>query len=139
MREFTLPLLLLMTLVSGGAAAADPAPEDAPVAATLGEDGVQRASMVLDNYSYSPRHLIVQAGKPVELALTRASSLVPHNLVIDDPASGLDIDQDVPRGKTITLRFTPMNPGTFAFYCDKEAPFSPSHREKGMEGVLEVR
>lgn len=29
--------------------------------------------------------------------------------------------------------------GSFAFFCDKKAPFMASHREKGMVGVLEVR
>lgn len=139
MRPYIAALLLVVALAPA-AAPADEAPADeTPVTATLGEDGVQRASMTLDNYLYSPRHLIVQAGKPVELTLTRASSLVPHNLIIDDPASGLSIDQDVPGGKSITLTFTPMNPGKFAFYCDKKAPFSPDHRAKGMEGLLEVR
>lgn len=135
-------LVVSITLVAGqpGAAADEPAAAAAaPVTATLDADGVQRAAMVLDSYSYSPSHLVVEVGKPVELTLTRASSMVPHNIIIDDPASGLSIDQDVPGGKTVILRFTPMHTGKFAFYCDKKAPFSASHREKGMEGVLEVR
>lgn len=131
------PALTLAIMLAPFAAPADDA---APVTARLDADGVQRAEMVLDSYSYTPSHLIVEVNKPVELTLTRASAIVPHNIVIDDPASGLAIDQDVPGGgKKVVLKFTPTRTGRFAFYCDKQAPFSPSHREKGMEGVLEVR
>ena len=141
MRPFAPALLvtLVVALLPALPAAAADAPAEAPVTASLDADGVQRAAMVLDNYSYSPSHLIVQAGKPVELTLTRASSFTPHNLIIDDPASGLSINQDVPGSKSVKLNFTPTRTGSFTFYCDKKAPFMPSHRDKGMEGVLEVR
>lgn len=136
----TIPLAVLaVAFMAGGPARADTEAADAAVTATLDADGVQRASMVLDSYSYSPSHLIVQVDKPVELTLTRASSMVPHNIIIDDPESGLSIDQDVPGGKSVILSFTPTRTGRFVFYCDKSAPFSKSHREKGMEGILEVR
>jgi plastocyanin len=49
------------------------------------------------------------------------------------------VDQDVGDGKSATVRFTPTHPGTFVFYCDKKLLFFKSHREKGMEGRLEVR
>jgi hypothetical protein len=35
--------------------------------------------------------------------------------------------------------FTPTMPGSFAFYCGKKLLMFPSHRSKGMEGILEVR
>ncbi len=125
---------------------AAPAPNAAPLPAQWGAlyvlcsaDGVQRATITLDSYSYAPSHLVVAAAKPVELTLISVSGFAGHNIVIDDPASGLSIDQDVGAGKTVKLTFTPTRTGTFAFYCDKKAPFMASHREKGMEGVLEVR
>jgi len=37
------------------------------------------------------------------------------------------------------LKFTPMQPGIFPIYCDKRLWPLPSHRDKGMEGKLEVR
>jgi heme/copper-type cytochrome/quinol oxidase subunit 2 len=121
------------------AMAADAPANDAPIAATIGADGVQRATLVLDSYSYSPSHLIVEVNRPVELTLTSVSSFAPHNLVIDDPASGLAIRHDVGSGSTSQLSFTPTHVGTFPFFCDKKAPFMASHRKKGMEGTLEVR
>jgi len=121
------------------AMAADAARSDAPIVATIDADGVQRATLVLDSYSYSPSHLIVEVNRPVELTLTSVSSFAPHNLVIDDPESGLAIRHDVGSGSTSQLRFTPTHVGTFPFFCDKKAPFMASHRKKGMEGTLEVR
>ena len=111
----------------------------APVVVQADPDGVQRATIVLDSYSYSPNHLVVQSGKPVELTLTSVTTLTPHNFVLKEPAAGLDIEKDVGAGKSLTVRFTPTQPGTFAFYCDKKLLFFKSHREKGMEGRLEVR
>ena len=102
-------------------------------------DGVQRLEMVLDSYSYSPQHIIVQAGVPVELLLTSVTFLTPHNFILKDEAAGLSIDLDVGAGKTIPVRFTPTQKGVFRFYCDKKLLFFASHREKGMEGTMEVR
>ena len=59
----------------------------------------------------------------------------PHNFIIKE----LAVEQDVGAGKTARVTFTPAQPGMFPIYCDKKLPFFPSHREKGMEGTLEVR
>ncbi len=108
-----------------------------PVTLTVDADGVQRAAVVLDSYSFTPSHLIVAAGKPVELTLTK-EGFAPHNFVIDDPASGLSIHQGF-GGDPVIITFTPKRTGSFAFYCSKKMPFATSHRQKGMEGVLDVR
>lgn len=115
--------------------AADPFAVDVP----LDADGVQRATIEADSYDFLPRHLVVKVGKPVELTVKSLTWLVPHNVVIDDPRSGLAIHAEVPAGESVAIRFTPAVTGAFAIYCDKKLPFFKSHREKGMEGVLEVR
>ncbi len=120
--------------------AADQAPQVPPFRVPVDQvDGLQRATVVLDSYSYTPQHLIVQAGKPVELILTSITTITPHNFVLKDEAAGFSIEGDVSAGKTVTVQFTPKSPGTYRFYCDKKLLFFPSHREKGMEGTLEVR
>jgi len=95
--------------------------------------------VTLDSYSYTPHHLIVEAGKLVELTLTSVTTMTPHNFVIKDPAGNLSVEQDVSAGKTVTITFTPTQPGIFPIYCDKRLWPFPSHRDKGMEGILEVR
>ena len=110
-----------------------------PVIIPLAADGVQRATVTPDSYSYTPNHLIVEAGKPVELTLTSVTTFAPHNFIIKDPAGSLSVEQDVSASKTVTVTFTPTQPGIFSIYCDKRFWPLPSHRDKGMEGILEVR
>ncbi len=112
-----------------------------PLVLKVDQDGVQRAIITLDSYSYAPDHLVVRAGKPVELTLTSVTFIVPHNFLLKDPEAGLEVNQDVKAGLTVTVRFTPAKPGLYPFFCDKKPPipFAASHREKGMEGRLEVR
>ena len=119
--------------------AAEPSQSDPPVVISVAADGVQRATVTLDSYSYRPNHLIVEAGKPVELTLTSVTTIIPHNFITKDPAGSLSVEQDVSAGKTVTITFTPPQPGIFPIYCDKRLWPLPSHRDKGMEGKLEVR
>src|SRR4030065_228814 len=99
--------------------AAEPAQSGPPTVIPVAADGVQRATVTLDSYSYSPNHLIVEAGKPVELTLISVTTIIPHNFIIKDPAGSLSIEQDVSAGKTVTIKFTPNQPGTFPIYCDQ--------------------
>lgn len=127
---------LAKSALSGSSDAAD-SPQTKT--AELSSDGVQRAAITVDSYSFKPDHLFVKRGVPVELTLTSVTWLVPHNFVINDPDSGLKISQEVPAGKSVTIRFTPNRTGQFKFFCDKKLLFFPSHEEKGMTGTLDVR
>lgn len=106
-----------------------------PFVVPVGPDGIQRATITLDSYSYTPNHLIVEAGKPVELTLTSVTTITPHNFIIKE----VSVEQDVSAGKTQVAKFTPAQAGIFTIYCDKRLWPMPSHRDKGMEGKLEVR
>ena len=132
----TLGLSLVLVAV---ALAAEPPPPGPPFVVPVAADGVQRATVTLDSYSYQPDHLIVEKGKPVELTLTSVTTIIPHNFIIKDPAGSLTVEQDVSAGKTVVVKFTPTQSGTFPIYCDKRLWPLPSHRDKGMEGKLEVR
>lgn len=129
------PSLVLVAV----ALAAEPPPPGPPFVVPVAADGVQRATVILDSYSYQPDHLIVEKGKPVELTLTSVTTIIPHNFIIKDPAGSLTVEQDVSAGKTVVVKFTPTQSGTFPIYCDKRLWPLPSHRDKGMEGKLEVR
>jgi Cupredoxin-like domain len=135
-RRASLALPLLCFIAPLGAAPAD---GELHLRSARDPYGVQRAPLTLDSYSFRPEHLVVQARRAVELTLRNVATLVPHNFVLDDPRSGLAIHQDVGAGESAVVRFTPMVRGTFVFYCDKRLLFLPSHRERGMEGRLEVR
>ena len=133
MKITALTLLLLLTFVPAYAKDADTAPKVVPSA----EDGVQRIDIVVDSYSYSPAHIQVKVDKPVELNLRSVTSIVPHNFVIDDPESGIEIKETVPSGNDLKISFTPGQTGTFKFYCSKSGIFG-SHLDKGMEGTIQV-
>lgn len=133
----TVGLLIVICARTGEAAGV--AIPDQPFVVPLAADGVQRATVVVDSYSYTPGHLVVRAGKPVELTLTSVATIIPHNFVIKDPAGGLSVEQDVGPGKTVIVTFTPTQSGMFPIYCDKRLWPLPSHRDKGMEGKLEVK
>jgi len=126
---------LLIVLQIAVAQAADSAQPAAPFVVSVGADGVQRATITLDSYSYTPNHVIVEAGKPVELTLTSVTMITPHNFIIKE----LSIEQDVSAGKTVVIKFTPTQTGIFPIFCDKRLWPLPSHRDKGMEGQFEVK
>jgi len=128
----------MAALVAVGQAAdgSEPSP---PIVVPRSPDGVQRATVILDSYSYSPNHLVVENGKPVELTLTSVTMITPHNFIMKDSAGSLLVEQDVGAGRTVVARFVPTQPGLFPFFCDKRLWPMPSHRDKGMEGILEVK
>ncbi len=108
------------------------------IKARMGVDGIQRLDVIVDSYSFEPNHIIVEVNTPVELTLRSVTMIIPHNFSIDDPESGLQIDQNISHGEDVTISFTPTKTGTYEFYCDKRGLFG-SHRKKGMQGIIEVK
>ena len=138
--SFLAVLLVANLLFPTHGVGSDQVPQVPPLLVPVDQlDGIQRATIILDSYSYTPNHLIVQAGKPVELLLTSITTITPHNFLLKNEAAGLSIERDVSSGRTVTVQFTPKKSGVYTFYCDKKLLFFPSHQEKGMEGKLEVR
>ena len=105
--------------------------------AAIDSDGVQRVEIVGDSYSYDPNHIIVKAGVPVELTFRKIPGITPHNMIIHAPEAGIEIKVDM-KSEPQTVTFTALKTGKFPIYCDKRFLFFKNHREKGMEGVLEV-
>lgn len=93
--------------------------------------------VTLDSYEFIPDKIVVEVNKPVELRLKSVTSLIPHNITIDDPESGILINEDVGAGDKGVVSFTPTKTGIYEFYCDKKNIFA-NHRKKGMVGTLEV-
>ncbi|AOJ86013.1 quinol oxidase [Burkholderia sp. MSMB0856] len=131
----TKAVMVAVALVAGaGLARAD---GDAPVRVPVDADGVQRVAIVGGSYFFRPSHVIVRAHVPVELTVSAEPGVVPHSFKIDAPQAGIAVHTELgttPR----TLRFTPTAPGRFAYYCTHRLLFLRSHRERGMEGVLDV-
>ncbi len=105
--------------------------------ALVDNDGVQKADIVAGEYFFKPHHIVVKANVPVELKVRKEPGIVPHDFVIKAPEAGIDILESLSK-EPKSIRFTPTKTGKYPFYCDKKLIFSKSHREKGMEGVIEV-
>lgn len=133
MRVRLFGILLLAVILNGGAACS----EEVPVKATLDADGVQRVEIVGDSYSFKPSHVIVKVNKTVILSLRKEGWFVPHDFVIDAPEAGITVNETL-GGDPKTITFIPTKPGVYPFFCSKKPPLMKSHREKGMEGKLEV-
>ncbi len=103
----------------------------------VGKDGVQRVAIVGGSYFFKPSHIVVKVNIPVELKVSKESSLVPHDIAANAPEAGIVFQETLSTTPKI-IKFTPTEIGKYPLYCSKKAPFSKSHREKGMEGVIEV-
>ena len=107
------------------------------VVASVGADGVQRVEMVGGDYYYNPNYLVVKVNKPVEIKIRKTTSYVPHNLIAKAPEAGIDFKIDL-KSDIQTVNFTPTKIGKYPIYCDEKMFWFKSHRERGMEGMIEV-
>ena len=127
-------VLLVLTLASAGMLAEE---QKGPHVAKADADGVQRIRIVGGSYFFKPGHIVVKANVPVELLASRESGITPHNLVIRAQDAGVMVEEDLGSDPKKTT-FTATKVGKYPFYCSKKLPFVAGHREKGMEGILEV-
>jgi plastocyanin domain-containing protein len=105
--------------------------------AKVDPDGVQRVRLEGGGYFFKPNHIVVKVNVPVELLASREAGITPHDLVIKAPEAGIDVEVDL-AAEPKKIAFTPTAVGKYPFYCGKKLLFFASHRERGMEGVLEV-
>lgn len=121
----------------GSAGWAQVTPSDDVYQATVGSDGVQHVSLLGGNYFFRPKRILVKANVPVELEVRLEQGMIPHTLVITAPEAGIAVNEKLSTDVK-KIRFTPTAAGTYPFYCSNKLLFFESHRQKGMEGVLEV-
>ena len=111
--------------------------QEKTVRAVIDNDGVQRVEVIGGEYYFKPDHIIVKVNVPVELRIKKEVGIVPHNIVIHEPDAGIDINEAL--GKELkVIKFTPKKAGKYPFYCDKRFLFFKNHKDRGMEGVIEV-
>lgn len=105
--------------------------------AKVDPDGVQRVRVVGGSYFFKPNRIIVKANVPVELSVSLEPGIAPHTLVIKAPEAGIAVDEELST-ETKKTAFTPTAAGKYAYYCKNKLLFFASHREQGMEAILEV-
>ena len=111
--------------------------EQTTFSATIDNDGVQRVEVLGGDYFFKPDHIIVKVNIPVEIKVSKEGGIVPHNILVRAPEAGIDIKESLGKEPKV-IKFTPTKAGKYPFYCDKRLLFFKSHKDKGMEGVLEV-
>ncbi len=135
MKHFMLACIMLLACASLAAGAEE---KEKVFRATVGDDGVQRVEVIGGSYFFKPNHIIVKVNVPVELKVRKESGFTPHNIVVKAPEAGINFNVSLDDEKPELIKFTPTKTGTYPIYSDKKLLFFESHREKGMEGVLEV-
>lgn len=103
----------------------------------IDQDGVQRVEIVGGSYFFKPDHIVVKVNIPVELKVSKESGLIPHDIVAASSEAGIAFQEGL-SSTPKSIKLTPTKVGTYPIYCSKKVPFSKSHREKGMEGIIEV-
>jgi plastocyanin len=126
-------LLLLCLTLSGGVYAE----EKKVFTAVVDKDGVQRVAVSGSEYYFDPNYIIVKVKVPVEMTVKKEPSIAPHNIVISASEAGMDVRESLSTEPKV-IRFTPAKTGKYPFYCDKKLLFLKSHKDRGMEGIIEV-
>ncbi|RJQ47186.1 MAG: quinol oxidase [Nitrospiraceae bacterium] len=130
-------LFLSPSLFAGTAHGGGSAGKQTIYTATVDKDGIQKVEISGSDYYFDPDHIVVKKDIPVEFTVRKMSGIIPHNIVIESPEASMNIRETISRDPRV-IRFTPTKTGTYPFFCDKKFLFFPSHRKKGMEGILEV-
>lgn len=126
-------ILVLLLIFSAGVVNG----ENKQFIASIDQDGVQRVEVLAGEYFFDPNYIVVKVNVPVEIKIKKEPTIVPHSFITKAPEAGMDIYESLSSEPKI-IRLTPTKVGKYPFYCDKKFLFSKSHREKGMEGVIEV-
>lgn len=139
MHNFTRLLVIIFLIAAASALAQDSGKHSGrKVYKAFAEpDGLQKVDIVSGEYFFDPDHIIVKVGLPVELHIRKEPGITPHNIIINAPEAGIDVREDLSTEPKV-IKFTPKKTGKYPFYCDKKLLFFKSHRERGMEGVIEV-
>lgn len=91
-------------------------------------DGADEVGIEATEMGFDPSSLEVDAGEPVNLAVTNVGQVF-HDLTIAD----LDLQVEVGSGETTTVGLEVDEPGVYEFYCSV-----PGHASAGMRGRLTV-
>ncbi len=111
--------------------------EETVYKANINQDGVQVIEITGGGYFFKPEYIIVKANIPVELIVKKESGYTPHDITMNAIDAGIEFEESLDT-EPKTIKFTPTVKGKFPFYCNGQLLFFESHREKEMEGIIEV-
>jgi plastocyanin domain-containing protein len=106
------------------------------VVAAVGPDGVQKVEITGASYYFDPNGIVVKVNVPVQLIIKKVGK-TSHNISLKAPEAGIDFKISL-RTEPQIIEFTPTKVGKYPFWCTKKFLFFKSHKEHGMQGLLEV-
>ena len=106
--------------------------------AAVGADGIQHIAITGGEYYFDPNYIIVKVNTPVELTLKKAKGYIPHDIMVKAPEAGIDFKIDLSDKDAKTVKFTPTKVGKYEMLCDQKLLWFKSHKERGMDGYIEV-
>ena len=107
------------------------------IVATVDPDGVQRVAVVGGSYYFDPNYIVVKVNVPVELKVRKDGGYTPHDIVVKAPEAGINFSESLSTDAKV-IKFTPKAIGKYEMYCSKKLPFVKSHKDRGMDGMIEV-
>ena len=137
MQQLLPRLILSFVVFSVAVAFADAQDKTEAYTAIVDKDGVQHIRVIGGGYFFKPDRIVVKINIPVELSVSREPGMVPHSIVANAPEAGIVFDESLSSNPKIII-FSAQATGEYSFYCKNKLPFLPSHREKGMQGIIEV-
>jgi plastocyanin domain-containing protein len=137
-------MMLVLLLPFGVTAIGQEAKQDAHAkgvekrfVAKAGADGVQHVEIIGGDYYFDPNYIVVKVNIPVELTVKKEASYVPHDILVKAPEAGIDFRVDLATDPK-PVKFTPTKVGKYEIICDKKLLWFKSHKDKGMDGYIEV-
>jgi plastocyanin len=82
------------------------------------------------DFRFEPKTLTAKVGDAVTLTFKNEGS-AEHNFSLSPPGADQAVDQDVEKGETVEVSFTPDEAGRIEFFCKY-------HKGRGMVGSLDV-
>lgn len=123
-------LIILSILALGLIVSACGNPKKVPVSSEIREGLVRQYSVIAKDFEFTPNQFYWRAGETIKVKFKNKGT-VNHNFKfegtnISTKSIGADVEE--------VIEFTvPEEPGIYSFYCS-----IPGHRQKGMEGQIEV-
>jgi plastocyanin domain-containing protein len=137
MQQLLSRIILSIAVFFYSAVVAYPQDQAETYTATVDQDGIQHVRIIGGSYFFKPNIIVVKKDLPVELTVSKEPGLAPHSIVANAPEAGIVFDESL-NTDTKVIRFTPKAAGKYVFYCKNKLLFFSSHREKGMQGIIEV-
>jgi len=129
MRRWTTAALIIATagLVFAGCGGGGGSKKASATGAASSGGGASTVNVVAKDFMFEPTTITATAGKPVTVTIKNEGQ-AEHNFSIES----LKVNQDVEKGESKTVTFTPTQSGAIQFFCEYH---KTSH---GMVGTLNV-